>query len=846
MLIYGTLDGWCKTTVTIPQEEIFSPPDTIPVDSVKTDSISLKVSPSALQSQVKFSARDSMRLNIRTKMVHLYKKADITYEDINLKADYVYIDFKTKNLHAEGALDSSGKVAGYPVFMEKKDSFETTKLSYNFDTKKGKLSDLRTKVDEGYIIAKTVVKLGNNDTYAKNAWYTTCDARDPHFYIETDKLKIVPKKVMVTGPANLMIEGVRTPLVLPFGFFPMEKTQSSGLIMPLYGVSASRGFNLRGLGYYFALSKYMDLTLKADIYSRGSVLGMVGSNYVKRYKFSGSYSFEVFKNAKDVVKENPAFEPDQTFFVKWQHRQESRATGSSFSADVNAGSSKFLRTASYNPTDILRNVLQSSVAYNKDWHNGKYHLTTALRHTQNLTDGRIDLDLPDLGFTVSRLTPFNRKIQVGRSRWYEEIGITPSLLVRNSIHTYDSLLFDTNTFENMQNGLQLNLPVNTQIRIAKNFTLSPSVSYSEVMYLQTIERVWDQRDLTNHLDDTLYERNVPGFRRAANYSAGVSLGTNPIYGTILFKNIRIMGIRHIMSPSVSFNYAPDLSQPKYGYYKKIQTDSTGNNLETYSIFSKGIFGGPAMGERGEMNFSLQNSFEMKVKRGRDTTETIEKVKLLDNLGVTGGYNFLADSLNLSIIRATARTMLFKRVSVQMDAEYDPYAVDTSGRRFNQFEWATNRRLARMSGATVSINTSLNPDAIAAKRRSNKGTEQELAMINRYPDNYIDFNIPWDLRVGYYYRVSGSGRLKNINHSVTFTGDLKLTDKWKLVVSSGYDFVGKGLTLTTVDLYRDLHCWEFSFQWITDGPRKSFNFGINVKSQVLQDLKLNRRRDWFDN
>jgi len=789
------------------------------------------------KSKVVYRAEDSILYDLTEEKAYLYGKASIEYEDIRLDAAYIEIRFGTRVIFASGLPDSSEQLTGQPVFQQGEDVFNAETITYNFDTKRGRISGISTKDGDSYIHGKTVKKDADNTTYIRNGYYTTCNAEHPHYYLKSNKIKVIPNNKVVTGPGDLFIADVPTPLAIPFGFFPNKKGRSSGILFPQYGESRQLGFFLKNGGYYLGLSDHVDLALTGDIYSKGSWRVNAGSNYAWRYRFNGSFSAN-YSNTRVSRPEFPDYSLEKAFFIRWIHNQDPKARpGETFTANVNAGSSSFYRFNLTNANNFLTNTFTSSIAWAKSWQGRPFNLSTSLSHTQNTQTRDISLSLPSATFNVARRTPFKRRIQVGPERFFEKIGVGYTASFLNSISTKDSLLFREGSLDDFRFGLQHSIPVNTSFTIAKHFNISPSVNYTERWYLKTIRKEWDTESGQLNTD------TVDRFRAARDISFSANLNTR-IYGMLQFRKGKIAALRHVMIPVIGYSWRPDLSQPSYGYYKSTQADSTGRTL-SYSIFEGSIFGGPGAGKSSLLTFGLDNNFEMKVRQRTDTSETMKKIKLLESLSLNTAYNLAADSLNWSLINVNGRVTIMEKVTVNMFGVFDPYETDVRGVRISKSVWSNRGTPARFTSGNFSINFNI----LGKKKdyKSDKGAEGELDEINKSPDDYLDFNIPFNLSVGYNIFFQNNVTLPDqVTQTLNFNGDLQLTKAWKVNYTSGYDFQQKEVSYTSIGIYRDLHCWEMSLNWVPFGFQQNFFFQINVKSSVLQDLKLTRKNDRFDN
>ena len=822
-----------------------------------------------LTSKVTYFADDSIRFDMNHQKAYLFGNAEVFYESIILKAGYIELDMKNNTLFANSTKDSIGQKIGKPIFSDNGQEFSTETITFNFKTKKGLITQIITKEGEGYIHSDTAKKFEDNVLFIKNGAYTTCDQEHPHFSIKSTKIKIIPDDKIITGPAYLSIADIPTPLGVPFGLFPNKKGRASGVLIPTYGESAIAGFFLKNGGYYFGLNDKFDVALRGDIYSKGSWAGRVLSTYKKRYGYNGNLSvrYSVFKFGESEL---PTFSKERDFFVSWTHTQDPKAKPNTrLSAKVNAGSNSYNKYNSNNSTDYLKNTLQSNISYSKSWAGKPYNLAVNLRHSQNTITRNINLSLPEVIFSVNRFYPFKGKNSIGKPKWHEKIGMTYRMDAINKISTYDSLLFNGIKFSDFNNGIKHSIPISTNFNILKYFNLSPSFTYTDRWYFQSIDKRWIGDTLINGTDTTygyIQTDTVPGFKSAADFNFNTTLQTK-IFGMLQFKKGKVKAIRHVMSPSIGISFRPDFSEDKWGYFKNVQNNAEGD-IASYSIFGesdtwRGVYGAPATGKYGVINIGITNNIEMKVKSKKDTITGTKKVLLIENLTLATRYNLALDSLNLSDITLNGYTRLINNLLyVRYKANFDPYVLvsDSNGysRNVNRFEWKENNRLARIENSDwyLGLNLKLGHKMFKENKKSTKGSKEELDMINQNKEDYIDFSIPWSLNINYnlsylnnYYYTTSTQRdsiSDKLIQTLSFNGDINITEKWKVGFRSGYDFVNKDFTYTSIDIYRDLHCWEMNFNWIPFGFRQSYNFTIKVKSSVLQDLKLVRKREWYDN
>ncbi|MHC1706301.1 MAG: putative LPS assembly protein LptD [Bacteroidales bacterium] len=801
-----------------------------------------------LEAQVVYSAQDSILFDLPLKKVYLYGEARIQYKDINLKAAFIEINFKDNFVTARGIVDSAGKEIGLPEFSEGASTFKAKLLSYNFDTRKGIISSVITKEGEGYIHGSTIKKISDSVINIRTGKYTTCELEHPHYEFRFLKSKVITDNKIVTGPAYLSVAGVPTPLAVPFGLFPNKKGQRSGLLLPTYGESASRGFYFENFGYYFGLNQFVDLELRADIYTLGSWAAKAASRYAKKYKYSGYFNFNYAMN-KIGISGSDNYQNYRDFSVRWVHNQSDKARPNSrFSSNVNVVSSKFNQFNPANTNAYLSNTFQSSISYQTNF-NGKYFLTSSLSHSQNTIDKSVSLTLPDISFSVNRFFPFARKEQIGTPKWYEKISVNYQSVAQNSINTYDSLLFKPATAKKFRNGISHSISISNPLKVFKYLVVNNSVSYKERWYTHKINRrFYPMGDDIQR--DTLITDTLSGFYAARDISFSSSVSTI-LYGLVQFKKGPVKGIRHVVTPSVSFSYTPGFAESGAGYYRYYL--DTMSRVQRYSVFEGSLYGVPTADNSGRISFSINNNLEIKVRSSKDTINGTRKIPIIENFSIQTSYDLAKDSLRWSPLVMSGRTRLFKDINISYSSAWDPYILDSTGTsNLNRFEWDVNKRIVRKDNTawTLSINWDFKSKPRSPAKPKDEQTVNELQSL---PEQVVDFNVPWSLRVSYSFRYNADinylnyipEKKTNIIQTLDFNGDINITPKWKISVRSGYDFKAKELSFTSVDFYRDLHCWEMRFGWIPIGFRKSWNFTINVKSQILQDLRLNKKKDFRD-
>ncbi|HRG59579.1 MAG TPA: putative LPS assembly protein LptD [Bacteroidia bacterium] len=812
---------YVDTTIVDTAKKVVSKPDT------------LKVSKNAIDEQVKYQAVDSIIFVVDSQLVFLYGKAEVYYGDINLKAGEIYIDQQKNLVEAKGVLDSSGKKVDNPDFSDGSQNFKSKHIVYNTKTKKGKIKEVTTVDGESYLRGESVKKDSTDVTYMQHGSYTTCNLEHPHYYFALSKLKVIPDDKIVTGPANLVVADVPTPLALPFGFFPNRKGQANGILLPTYGQADNYGFFLKDGGYYLGINEHFDVMIRGDIYTRGSWALRTESQYAQKYKYNGNVnlSYAVFKLGEEGF---PNFQKRKDFFVRWNHAQDPKANPSSrFSADVNFGTSSYNQLNATNTNDILSNTFQSSVQYTKSF--AKSNLTLSARQSQNTATRKFDISAPELTYAVNRFYPFKRKNQVGANKWYEDIGLSYTNSTRAQLSTIDSLLYkgDVNFEKEISKGTNHVLPITTSIKLFKYFTFSPSATYTESWYLQSIRKNFDA-ETTSIITDT-----VKSFARARDLSLNTSLRTI-VYGMYQFKGGPVKALRHVITPSVGFTYNPGISG-----YQTVKNEITGVSTN-YSVFEGAMFGAPSQVKSGFLNMGLVNNLEMKVRSAKDTISGFKKIKIFENLSIDSRYDVLADSFQLAPMSMNLRTTPFEYMTINMNAVADPYSLDpVSGRRLDEFIAENSNDLARITSMNVAITLNLKSKQAKPQTESKNASKEELDEINRNRYQYVDFNIPWTLTMSYNFIYAKPAYVGDIKQTLSFSGDFNITDNWKVGMNSGFDLKQKTFTYTSMNIYRNLHCWEIRLNMVPFGFRKSYSIDINVKSSILQDLKLSRKRDWYD-
>ena len=807
----------------------------IPIDTIRNDSTQSKP---LFDDLIDYNADDSVRFSIQEKKVYLYGNGFVKYLTTELRADYIELDMDKKLAMATGVPDSVGKLKGTPKFKDGGQEFESTELHYNFDTKKGYVTEIITQEGEGYIQGKTTKKMSDSVYCVKHGMYTTCDEHDhPHFGLNMSKAKMIKDKKIFVGFTNLELEGIPLPIFIPFGFFPITKKATSGIIMPTYGEERMRGFNLRGGGYYIYINDYIDMNITGDIYTNGSWGLQYATQYRKRYKFNGNLNFTISKN---YVSEKglPDYQESSDWSVRWTHTQDGKANPySSFSASVDMSSANNNYYNANTVDGIANQRKQSSISWSKKWPESPFSLSGSFNHSQNSRDSSIAITLPNLSLRMTQIYPFRKKGKSGEMKWYDNIGVSYSAELRNSIQTKEDKLFKSSFERDWSNGFKHNIPISLQFKIAKDVTFTPSLNYNGYLNLKTIEKIWIPDTSAN--GGQFITRDVPGLNYSHDYSASGSIGYTPtIYGMFMFKpGCKVVAIRHMIRPSISASYTPAIKP--LGNYKKSYFD--GEKEVEYDIHEGLTYRPNTTGgkQSGSISFSLDNNVEMKVRNDKDTTgdEEFKKVKLLESFRISTSYNPFADSMNFSNISISARTkILNNKVDLNFSGTIDPYAIDTNNVRYNKY----HGKLGRLTNATISTNFSFSAD-------NGQNKEKKNDLVGGFYDDYMDFDVPWNISISYNFTYSRPSpyRSPTISQIVNFSGDLSLTPKWKINFQSGYDIKNKEVTSTSFGVTRDLHCWEMTFNCMPFGQHQSYNFEIHVRSSLLRDLKLTKRDSWYD-
>ncbi|PQJ82978.1 hypothetical protein BTO16_05405 [Polaribacter glomeratus] len=824
--------------------------DTISVDSLKPRE--------TLEDVIIHIAKDYTIQNAKDKTVTLYNEANITYTDIDLKAGIIVIDYKKNSLFAKGIKDSTGYVQK-PVFKQGNQESEQDSMLYNFKSKRALIYGLKTKQGEMFTYGEKTKRVNDSTVYIRKIRFTTSDKKIPDYYISTDKAKLVPGKKIIVGVSNLVIADVPTPLFLPFAYFPMTETSVSGFLIPAFDTgSSNRGIGFQNGGYYFAMSDYADLTVLGDVYSNGSWGTRISSNYRKRYRFSGLFSFN-FENIINGIRGFDDYSKANNFNVRWSHNQDAKASPNSrFTASVNLGSSRFFRESlnQFNVSQTQNNTLNSSVNYSKTFVDTPFNMAVTASHQQNTNTETISMTLPSLTLNMDRIYPFAGKGGV-KNNPIQKLGFNYNMLGQYLINTTDADFFTSKMFETARSGVQHKTGTNTNIKAFKYFTLSPSANYEETWQFDYINKEYDITD------NVVVTDTLRGFKTYREYNMGVGLSTN-IYGTFNFKKGRLKAIRHTFRPTVSYSYRPDF---KDKYIQEVQQSALATDLQQYTVFDQGIYGGPSSGLSNSIGISLNNVLEAKMApKDPDSDEEDEKITLLNNLNFSSSYNIAADSLRWSSVSFSAGTRLFKdKLALNFNGSLDPYQVNDQGRNINKF----NPNIFRLQNANLTANYSISSADFDKSKKDNQNDNKNGNGANNPVDTMganIDptnnqgrrenndknkttktelyqSKIPWTLNLVYSANYSNNGVLPGSVgvHTLGFSGNLELSPKWKVGYSSGYDVKNGAFSFSRFNFSRDLDSWQFNFNWVPFGSISSYTFFIGVKSSTLSDLKWDKNK-----
>lgn len=865
-------------------------------DSIYLDSLN-RQKKNGIDAPVTFSANDSMVYDAQNKTAFLYGTSNVKYENMDLKSERIYLNMDSSLVHATGVRDTATKgLTGTPVFSMGSDNYESDTMAFNFKSKKGLIQNVTTQQQEGFLSSQLSKRNDKGEIFLKHGRYTTCDKDCPDFYIALSRAKVRPGKDVVFGPAYLVVADVPLPLAIPYGFFPFSKKYSSGFIMPSYGDESTRGFYLRDGGYYFALSDKWDLKLLGEIYTKGSWGLSVATNYRKRYRYNGTF-YAAYQDTKTGDKGLPDYTRQQSFKIQWSHRQDQKASPySSLAASVNFATSSYERNnlgSLYNPQTLTQTTRTSSVSWGTNFSSIGLSLSATANLNQNMSDSSIALTLPDLNISLSRFYPFKRRHAVGAERWYEKISVSYTGQISNSINTKEDRLLRSNLIKDWRNGMQHRIPVSGNFTLFNYINVSPSFNFTDRMYTNKVTKSWN-RTTQKEVSDTTY-----GFHNIYNWDLSLSASTK-LYGMFI-PNRKIFGdkiqaIRHVITPSVSFSYAPDFGSSRYGYYSTYQRTNADGSVELvdYSPYSNGLYGVPGRGKTGNVSFSFDNNIEMKIKSDKDSTG-IRKISIIDNLGFRMSYNMAAKEKPWSDLSVDLRLKWWKNYTFNLNAVFASYAyeLNSNGEPYvgNHTYWGMGK-IGRFQGMSQNISYTLTPEKIKklfggggddddTKSKRNdpeaEGVDTDIEsnvdddMIEGQrsarrkgsghkaktdDDGYMSFSMPWSITFGYGITMRESNDINRFNYktmrypytfsqTLNFSGNLRISDGWNISFSSGYDFEHHALSMTTASLQRDLHCFNMSCQVVL-APYTSYNFTFRCNASTLTDALKYDKRSGYSN
>ena len=863
----------------------------------------------AIDARITYTSQDSMVIT-GNGVAHMYGSGELQYKSMGLKAEYIRLNMDSSMLYAQGVMDTiENEWVGKPVFSEGNDSYETEQISFNLKTQKALIRNAVTEQGEGYIIADKTKKVENDVLMMAGGKYTTCNDHDhPHFYMQLTKAKVKPGSYIASGPAYLVVGDVPLPLAIPFGFFPFTQQYSSGLIMPNFGDDYTRGLYLRGLGYYFAINDYMDLQVTGDIYTRGTWAVYASSKYVKRYKFRGNVSIN-YRWDVTGEKDMPDYNVAKNLSVQWSHSQDSKANPyNNFSASVNFKTSGYNRSninSYYNMQANAENTTSSSISYTQRFPDSPWNIGLSMNLTQRTKDSTLNVTLPSLTVSMSRIYPFKRKVRVGKEKWYEKISLQYNGSFTNSITCKEDYFLKSNFVKDWNNNLKHTLSSSASFTLFKYISITPSVNFNDRMYFSRVDQSWNE-ELNQVQKDT-----VMGFYNVYDFNASVSMSTK-LYGFYIpfrkWFGDKVDRFRHVMTPSVSFSYRPDFGKDYwakryggfYGSYDQLITtrDEAGNivpkldenGLPIYEVVHYSRFKeAPGRGAAATLGFSLGNNLEMKLRNDKDTTgkDPYKVYSIIDNLSISGGYNFIADSMNWQNFSVNLRIKIPKvNYTINLSGQFDPYMYTTTASgshvRCNELYW-NHGRFPHFLGTSTSFSYTFNNDVVKGwfnKDKKAKGNESGEGEDTTGQDGnetigndgkkrgdekakdsgYLFADIPWSLSVSYSLRY-GAGRewdekrnyyKMEFRHNLSFSASIGLGSGWKASTSLSYDVNAKKLSYTSINVSRDLHCWSMSASFVPFGPYKSYTFHIGVNASMLKDLKYDtssadatgRRIEWW--
>lgn len=815
---------------------------------------SLKIIPdkSIIDAAVDYDAEDSIILDAQKKIIYLYKNAQVKYGTIELKAHFIALDMNSKTLHAESERDSLGNIIKKVDFKDADKSFIAAEIDYNFETKKGLVSEVFTQESEGYLHGEKVKytkEIYKKDTvnviYTYKGQFTTCNLQEPHFHIAANKIKVIPKKRIVTGPAVFAIEGVPTPAILPFGFFPNQENRASGLIIPKVGLNNTRGIFLDNGGYYWAISPKIDMSFTGSIFSDGSWGAGIATNYNVKYKVNGGVAFKYFEVVNGFDRADTLnYSKGREFSFKWKHIQDPKSIpGQSFSADVNIVTSGYNKNATLDINNYVQSGFQSNINYGFSIPRTPFNVVIAMSHSQNTQSRAFDMTLPQLTLNTNRVFPFKPKNRKKPQKWYnqlyEGIGINHQSIIGTRISTQDSLLrreFDNGFKNSFKWGARHTISASNSFKIAKFISVTPAFNYFEYWNSLKFTPVYDPITQTTMRDTSR------GFYRSGEWDSRVDISTN-VFAFFRFKSEKLKALRYVATPSIGFVYNPDFNTNIYGFF------GTNGGFTTFDPYMQSIYGMAKRTKQGTVTFNLNSNLEAKVKSKRDSIKGEKKIKIIDAFSISTAYNFLADSLRLQPLVLALRTSFWdNKISITYNGIFDPYGYGGTGNskyRINTFQYAIDKRLMRMTSSRLNLNF-----VLIGKRKEqptinpNTTTPAQIQSVTQNRQMYLDFTVPYNLNINYNLDINNPFDSVIVKNSININGDFSLTKNWKIDMQANYDFSAKKFGTVNIGISRNLHCWQMDLNWIPIGPLSSVIFTLRAKPGLLQDLKLNMRRGGY--
>jgi lipopolysaccharide assembly outer membrane protein LptD (OstA) len=826
----------------------------------------------AFESPIDYKARDSMAVSLENgnQIVYLYGDANIKYGTIELNAAFISVNLGTKEIYAEGYTDTTGLTIGRPKFKEGTEEFDCSTLRYNFETGKGFVQNVLTSMEDGKVHSEKAKMVSKDVFCIHDGKYSTCDADHPHFYLKITKGKIINNKAIIAGLSYIVIEDfpIYFPF-LPYGYIPTnKKTYSSGILIPDYGELKDRGFFLKDGGFYWAASDYFDLKLTGEIYTKGSWGLSMENRYRKRYKYSGNFNFS-YRNLVTGEK-GINLRSDPSFSVRWNHSQDTKANPtSSFNANIDFKTSGFSKNHEYDNTEkYLQNNTSSGISYRKDFPNSPLSFSANMRISQNTRDSTISLTLPQLTFNMKTIYPFKNKNRVGKKKIHEEISFGYQARIENKIDAkeYEILSTPLSKWKNgVDHDIKTTLP---SFKIFNHINFTPSISYKERWYIQSIEKKWaegyyeidNETGFNEWIPGQVLTETKDGFKRNYEFSGGIGASTT-LYGIYQMKNTNayISAVRHKMDFSTGFNYRPDFGEEYWGFWDWVQIDSLGTK-QLYNLFQGAIFGSTGAGESGSVSFSMKNNIEMKVRNDKDTlsTERFKKVAIFDDLSFSGSYNLAADSMKLSVIGLVARTKIAGTV-LSISGTLNPYALNEKGEITKEYMWNNSTglsKLGRITNLSTGFNFNFGSDKLDKRineRMTKMETDTTSNLLDSLTENELETDkpnkeqdkqlykskIPWRITVNYNISYMNHKNNPTINQTLGFSGNIDITDKWKASFSSGIDLKELKLTHTSMSVTRSLHCWNMSFSFSPISKMPFYSFSLSANAAMLNFLKINK-------